>query len=262
YFLIFNSGDDSSEGTQTSTTTTTTSSSATTTTTSQDVMPASIDKTLQEAITASCVKVSYGGTGYGYYIKENNFPFTIDASKMTVLDDSLEKAYQGVCVVVEENPGTADITFSYKLDGNTENRAYVFDEDTVELGHGGPPFFGDFGELVSKGDDYRITTYIVLPDVSANTPGEYSLYLRVKKILGYKDGYKIYLNTWFLVDDENLEAYLTEHSDMVNGMPSVDYEEATAGLVDEFFNKHVDLMEAEQEAYDKAMEFVNAIDYK
>jgi hypothetical protein len=266
YFVIFDSDKDSTgETTATSSSTATASTmtpETTTTTTSAKSKPVSIDKSLQEVVTASCEKFSFNVGGYTYYIKVENFPFTVDASKITVLDNSLESEYQGVCGVLEENPGTADITFNYKLSVGDKNRAYVFDEDTVELGHGGAPFFGDFGELIEEGDDYLISTYLTCGDICYGTVDEYSLHLRVKKILEYEDGYKLYLNTTFTIEDSDFEDYLSANMKMIDGKMMVDYEKAEAGLVGKFFKDIDNLGNAEEEAYDKAMEFVRAIGYE
>ncbi len=235
-----------------------------------------IDKTLQEIIDEYCIKteILYNGqtSGWNYLIKESYLPFTINSDLMEILDNDDETQYQATCTTESEETNTDDylenggsILFNYTLNNNQAYSATVYDENSIELGHGGPPSLGEYGELIESGDDYKIFAYIICDDTCGGTPNSYTFHIRAQKILEFKNNYKIFINSSILIsrgeDGTKLYTYLLNHLDNSEPINHVNEKEANNRMIEEFFSDLDNLENPEKEAYDTAKQFIEAIDY-
>lgn len=69
----------------------------------------------------------------------------------------------------------------------------IYDQNSVELGHGGPPFLGVFGEKIGTKGGVDVYLYAGFAEAGPSHPGQIPLVIRGIRELTLNDGSKIYL---------------------------------------------------------------------
>jgi len=245
----------------TSETTTTTNTSTTVTT------PAGypvLKLSLQEIINTKCEEVEING-GYSSFIFYSYFPFQLSSNTNITIPTPKPNEKEGVCITGEYLENKGAISFAYKNINGDQKSALIHDEYSEELGHGGSPFYGQIGDVIKEGDDFIISAFLTCTDMCGGSVDEYSAHVRIRKILKFKGGEEIYINsdlTLFGQGNTTFKTYLNQNLENYNGTMVVDDEKAQDNFVKYFFADLSNLDSSQKEIYREALDFIRSIEYK
>ncbi|MBP9758288.1 hypothetical protein KBD45_01225 [Candidatus Dojkabacteria bacterium] len=128
-------------------------------------------------------------------IKPEDFVFVYESLPMVSYGRLMEdgKKYiwcEFIAELEKENPNSEYGPFSYLEFGNNSlPTIYIYDEFSRELGHGGPPFFGNMGSLLLNRDGVSIYIYNFMDDGPGyNSIDRTNLHFRAIKELKFKNG--------------------------------------------------------------------------
>lgn len=208
----------------------------------------------------------YVSTDYSltYILRENCIDHKIDLDLLPL--EFKDKPDDVSCTVIDDK--VTDLTLYFENDNSDiDDTASVHDKYSFEFGHGGPSYLGHLGTVLAKGNDYEITYFVVLPEMTAAIPDELDLYIRARKILDYKDGDRVFVNRDYLVfnaeTDEKFKNWLKENvSTEKDGLLSVNTTQAQREILDKYFSDLNNLDGKPAEIYNEAMTFLESIEAK
>ena len=157
----------------------------------------------QETLSQNCYEVSDNNMKV-ITISLSTLPLTFDKNVLVIQDDLFSATCQG-------NQGNDYVSIKYDADHTMR----VYDDESEELGHGGPSFLGPIGTLIKNQGDVDIYAYLVAPGVGDAYIGEAPLYIRGIKKIKIGNSFYFYVSTDRLMlngEDDVWVSYLDKYS--------------------------------------------------
>jgi hypothetical protein len=200
----------------------------------------SMTGTLQNYMKANCVP------GNPQTLDSSELPVNIDAQAMKGIIKRV------VCVSMAGNDQAVQNGFIYiQFDDN--KTILIYDDQSQEDGHGGPPQTGFFGEKIFSEGSVRIGSWLQGGD-GPQLLGDVSLHLKGEKAFTTKSGALIYANYTSVAipgSDSNLMALLKPYSKTVEDLdqPEVNLDKSIEEkIINHYFGKQPDSNSVEGKA--------------
>lgn len=139
---------------------------------------------------------------------------------------------------------------------NADYRMEIYDKNSEDLGHDGPPTMGPFGAAYDDKSNPKLYVYLGMPSGGDSIVGEIPIYLRGLKEIKLKNGETIYVVTHrMMVDaaDPKLIAFLKKHTDLKRPGENVLYGQG----IDQTYV--LEEMKQLSPAQKEAIDFVNSV---
>lgn len=226
----------------------------------EEEKPKPLKETFQQILEKNCKKIG-NESSYFYGIDPDNLPISIDPSVITIV---LREKGTVVCAG-PDTPGHGYV-FIEVQEGNV---LYLYDKNSEELGHGGPPFLGSYGNIMEEAGDIKLTVYLQGGHTGPGFEvGIIPVVARGEKRLRLSNGETIFVNTERTVikaDDPRLVNFLNQNSvefDLGGGEITRIYEGTDKEMVGRFFSDMAALESPEKEKIDEIKRVLNAITAK
>src|SRR3989338_282961 len=171
--------------------------------------------------------------------------------------------------------GTASIQGAILISGGTSKASqdpilYVYDDASIELGHGGYPFIGPAGKKFSSDSSYDYYAFIPR-DMGPLNAKSVNLYLRIIKTMTQSNGKKMYISFSTVIIpatdtriSEFTKPYLKEiDSPEFGKVTSVtDEEKYTSDFINHFLGDLKNLQEPEKTEFGKIMQLLDSFSNK
>lgn len=219
-----------------------------------------LSQTLQDAMRQNCIEYKFPGGGSSYFIDPMKLPITLNIKNIYIKNQA--KKGMLTCLLGDVDQQNGYISFSYVM-GTASSVAYIYDKNSVEIGHGGIVSLASYGSIIEETPEYIISAYLVFSfDEGENWIGNIPVNLRVVRILEFSEGEKIYISTDFVALDRTstqLVQILGEFgSEYVDSGKII---EAQDKIVKEFFQFQIPESSSQSQAMGRAYSFINAFDY-
>jgi RNA polymerase sigma-70 factor (ECF subfamily) len=207
-----------------------------------------LKKSLSQIARDSCRKITKNESPK---IDIVNFPFYFNQTEYPFKSNSF------YCI----NSNSTDFSDVYFI--SSDNKEFISDEKSIELGHDGEPFIGTFGAVLKQGADFEISIFAQPIGTSGSSTVEYtSVVLRAVKILAFKNGEKIYINTDFKLTefgDKKYEDIFNKYARCSGLGCTYDYPSINKDIAQRFLANQ---QNAEKVNYEDAHKFLSAISIK
>lgn len=152
---------------------------------------------LQSILATNCEKIYLqNSTAYAYFIDFEKIPVNIDQNIIKTKFDNPNKL---PCTFF--NPNKATNYFSINLTDKSEIN--VYDNNSTELGHGGPSYLGSY-QTVIKDDGTTKITITIIGGEGPSIVGAVPVYMRGEKQIKLSNGEILYVNySKEAIDGEN-----------------------------------------------------------
>ena len=221
--------------------------------------PTPLTESFQQILVENCRKIG-DESSFFYGIAPDVLPVLIDLRVIT-----LKLREQGTASCASADP---PVETSYVFVPTEDNSGFhVYDENSVEGGHGGPPFLGTYGGVIKQTGSVTLSVYMGWPHGGPIFVGDFVALVRGVKELKLSNGETIFVSTSLTVidkDDPRLLEVLDDYSDVSDSDPSrkevtTSPGDVEAGVVARFFNNLTTLESPERENIGKLENILDAV---
>jgi len=220
-----------------------------------------IINSFQEILTKNCQKIATGSDSYFYGIQPDLLPVSFDPTAITI--NPQEQGTISCGFFTPENPNKNFVSIEFNTDWNMN----IYDKNSEELGHGGPPFLGSFGQTIQDKKDTKLTIYLSLGEGPTEVK-DIGVQVRGERKLPLSNGETILMN----VSDEaipggdpRLMAILNKYQTTYEGYSVIDsskIEQIQEEIVKTFFGDVNKLQSPEKEIVLEIQQILKAVNPK
>lgn len=215
----------------------------------------------QNYLRSNCKKIDEANGGYFYGMPIQALPIIYDTSlyRVQLHDEETVSCDFG---------GTDKSNGFVSLNNNNFEDINIYDRNSLELGHGGPPYIESYGTVIENKDNLKISVYLGFSD-GPNFIDDMRVFARGEKELLTTTG-SVFVNFATVVipaNDSRLIELLNKYSkpsEFAPGkrQPTSEISMANEAIAKEFFSDPTNLKNSEREKLDYVRRLLNSVKFK